>query len=81
MSSSKVLVLTLLVILQSPGLRRCPGEEVANMKMFLILSNLVKSFKLRTPEGDKKVIGTQYEAGTGFIRNPKPYKVILEHRA
>ena len=30
--------------------------------------------------GDKGTIGTQYEAGTGFIRNPKPFYVLLQTR-
>ncbi len=62
------------------GVRRCPGEELANMEMFLILTNLLKAFVFRTPEGDNKVIGTHYETGTGIMRNPKPYYVVLENR-
>jgi hypothetical protein len=30
--------------------------------------------------GDNGDIGTQYEAGTGFIRNPKPFYVLLQNR-
>ena len=63
-----------------PGLRRCPAEEVALLESFLILSNVVKSFNLRCPPGDRLRIGTQYQAGTGFIRNPKPYKVVIQPR-
>ena len=62
------------------GLRRCPGEAIAEMKIFLILANLLKTFTLKTPPEDKGLIGTQYESGTGFIRNPKPYKVVLHNR-
>ena len=50
------------------------------METFLILSNVLKTYTLRTPPHDKKEIGTQYEVGTGFIRNPKPYKVIVQYR-
>nr|APH81372.1 cytochrome P450 CYP3029B2 [Tigriopus kingsejongensis] len=62
------------------GTRRCPGEDVANMALFLILANFLNTFSLRIPPGDKREIKTQYEAGTGFIRNPKAYKVILQER-
>jgi cytochrome P450 len=62
------------------GIRKCPGEELANLEMFLILTNLLKDFSFRVPPGDKGEIGTQYEAGTGFIRNPKPFYVLLENR-
>ncbi|TRY72357.1 hypothetical protein TCAL_01006 [Tigriopus californicus] len=62
------------------GTRRCPGEDVANMAIFLILANFLNTFSLRLPTGDKREIKTQYEAGTGFIRNPQAYKVILQHR-
>ena len=46
----------------------------------MILANVLKTFSLRTPPGDKMELGTQYEVGTGFIRNPKPYKVIVLNR-
>ena len=62
------------------GLRRCPGEEIAEMKIFMLIANIIKSFSMRTPHGDKKKIGTQFESGTGFLRNPRPYKVILQSR-
>ena len=29
------------------GLRRCPGEDIANMETFLILSNLLQAFLLK----------------------------------
>lgn len=62
------------------GVRRCPGEHLANVEMFLILTNLLKSFLIRTPEGDDKAIGTYYKSGTGILRNPRPFYVILEKR-
>ncbi len=62
------------------GVRVCPAVDVAEMENFLILANLLKHFTLRTPHGDDNRLGTMYEVGTGFLRNPKPYKVILHAR-
>ena len=62
------------------GRRACPAADVADMETFLILSNLLKNFSLRPPHGDNNSMGTMYEVGTGFLRNPKPYKVILHAR-
>lgn len=62
------------------GLRRCPGEDLANMETFLIITNLLKTFAFRTPEDDDNTIGTHYEAGTGVIRNPRPSYVVLQNR-
>ena len=62
------------------GIRKCPAADVAEMETFLILANVLKEFSLRIPPGDRREIGTQYEAGTGFIRHPKPYKVIAQKR-
>jgi cytochrome P450 len=62
------------------GLRKCPGADVADMETFLILSNLLKSFNLRAPHDDDNSMGTMYAVGTGIIRNPKPYKIILHAR-
>merc|ERR1711973_514808 len=54
------------------GPRVCPGAELADMQLFLMLSN-----SLEMPPGDDGEIGTQYEAGTSVLRNPKPYRVIF----
>ena len=62
------------------GHRRCPGEELAEMEMFLILSNLMKTFLFRTPDDDDKNVGTFYETGTGVLRHPRPYYVVLQNR-
>jgi hypothetical protein len=51
------------------------------METFLILANLLKHFTLRPPHDDHHSMGTMYEVGTGFLRNPKPYKIILRVRA
>lgn len=61
-------------------MRRCPGEDLADMGMFLILANVLKTFSLKPPAGDNGKIGTQYQAGTGVLRNPKPFFVVLTDR-
>ena len=63
------------------GLRCCPGEDLGNIEMFLILANLLKSFIIRKPEGDNGDVGTFYETGTGVLRHPRPYYVVLQNRA
>ena len=60
------------------GPRVCPGAELADMQLFLMMSNLLTVYTLTTPEGDEGEIGTQFEAGTSVLRNPKPYRVIFK---
>jgi len=62
------------------GPRVCPGAELADMQMFLMLSNILATFTLSLPEGDTGEMGTQFEAGTAVLRNPKPYRVIFKLR-
>jgi len=62
------------------GKRVCPGAELADMELFLIVSNLLSTFTFALPEGDDGECGTQFEAGTAVLRNPKPYKIVVEHR-
>jgi len=59
------------------GIRGCPAADLVNMQMFLIITNLLKTFSFRVPPGDGGHIGTYYEAGTGFLRNPKPFYVVI----
>ena len=62
------------------GPRVCPGAELADMQLFLMLSNILAVYTLDTPSGDTGEIGTQFEAGTSVLRNPKPYRVIFKLR-
>ena len=62
------------------GPRVCPGAELADMQMFLFLANILTVYTLALPEGDDGEIGTQFEAGTAVLRNPKPYRVIFKLR-
>merc|ERR1711993_132445 len=45
------------------GIRGCPAADLVNMQMFLIITNLLKTFSFRVPPGDGGHIGTYYEAG------------------
>lgn len=62
------------------GERICPGKELADMEMFLILANLLASYSLLLAPGDTGEMGTQFEAGTAVLRNPRPYHVVFEKR-
>ena len=62
------------------GPRVCPGAELADMQLFLLLANILTVYTLDTPDGDTGEIGTQFEAGTSVLRNPKPYRVIFKLR-
>jgi len=62
------------------GSRICPGKELADMEMFLILTNILTSYQLLPVGGDDGDLGTQFETGTAVLRNPKPYRVVFEER-
>ena len=74
-------IITIIHYIKTLGLRRCPGEDLGNIELFLILANLLKSFIIRKPEGDNGDVGTFYETGTGVLRHPRPYYVVLQNRA
>jgi len=63
------------------GSRACPGAQLADMTLFLVLANLVATFKLSLQEGDEGTMGTQFEGGTAVLRNPTPYRVIFSYRS
>merc|ERR1712059_172379 len=62
------------------GQRACPGAKLADMQMFLMLTNILTDYSLNLPKGDKGDLGTQFKAGTSVLRNPKPYRVVVEAR-
>eukprot|EP00088_Acartia_fossae_P043927 TRINITY_DN4649_c0_g2_i1.p1 TRINITY_DN4649_c0_g2~~TRINITY_DN4649_c0_g2_i1.p1 ORF type:complete len:489 (+),score=168.74 TRINITY_DN4649_c0_g2_i1:31-1497(+) len=62
------------------GERICPGMELANMEMFLIITNILSTYRLCLVDGDDGRIGTQFKSGTAVLRNPKPYRVIFKLR-
>jgi cytochrome P450 family 2 subfamily K len=63
------------------GKRVCPGAKLADMQIFLILTNILTEYRLSLPKGDKGDLGTQFKAGTSVLRNPKPYRVVVDARA
>ena len=63
-----------------PGLRKCPADDLAQMEVFLVLTNLLQAFSFRAPSGDNGAIGTFYKAGTSVLRNPKPFYVVMQNR-
>lgn len=46
------------------GERICPGKELADMEMFLILANILASYTLQVAPGDTKEMGTQVTSFT-----------------
>jgi len=65
----------------STGKRACPGAKIADMQLFLVITNILTDFNLSLPKGDKGDLGTQFKAGTAVLRNPKPYRVVVQSRA
>jgi len=63
------------------GPRACPGARLADMKLFLILTNILSQYRLALPHGDKGLMGTQFKAGTSVLRNPQPYRVVVQARS
>ena len=58
------------------GKRKCPGQEVALMELFVFVSNLVQKFKFSLPEGAP----VDCEKTMGAVVGPKPYDIVLEPR-
>ncbi|XP_041377607.1 cytochrome P450 1A5-like [Gigantopelta aegis] len=61
----------------SAGRRVCLGESVAKPELVLLLAGYMRQFKISLPDGVKP----DFEAiGGGFVRTPKPFKVVFEER-
>ena len=58
------------------GKRKCPGQEVALMELFVFVSNLVQKFKFSLPDGAP----VDCEKTMGAVVGPKPYDIVLEPR-
>ncbi|XP_041348377.1 steroid 17-alpha-hydroxylase/17,20 lyase-like [Gigantopelta aegis] len=61
----------------SAGRRVCLGESVAKPELVLLLAGYTRQFKISLPDGVKP----DFEAiGGGFLRTPKPFKIVFEER-
>ena len=45
----------------STGKRACPGAKLADMQLFLVLTNILAEYTLSLPKGDKGDLGTQFK--------------------
>jgi len=62
------------------GKRMCPGSNLADMQLFLLLTNILNEYSLGVPSEDSGVIATQFKSGTAVLRNPQPYRIIVRSR-
>lgn len=60
----------------SDGKRKCLGERLARDELFLFFTGLIQAFNI-VPENDE----VNFEGQTGlFLREPKPFKVVLKRK-
>uniref|UniRef100_A0A8C7DSA9 Uncharacterized protein n=1 Tax=Naja naja TaxID=35670 RepID=A0A8C7DSA9_NAJNA len=59
------------------GSRVCLGENLARTEIFLLLTNLLRSFKLQLPEGVKEL---NQEPVVGISLHPQPFKLCAVPR-
>lgn len=62
------------------GRRACPGRNLAEMQVFLTVTSLLSEYSIALPTGDSGTTGTQFQSGTAVLRNPKPYRVVVNKR-
>ena len=58
------------------GQRRCPGENLARMQLYLFFVALVQHFKFDAAEGES--VDVENSSSKGFLIHPKPYNVRVE---
>lgn len=59
------------------GRRNCQGEVLAKKEMFLLVSNLIKSFEFQLEDENNP---SPLEPQTGLIRSPQPYRLRIRDR-
>jgi sterol 14-demethylase len=60
------------------GRHRCIGEQFANVQLGTIMATMVREFKWRLPEGETKIVGTDY--ASLFSRPLDPAYIVWEKR-
>ncbi|PKU28957.1 cytochrome p450 2j2-like [Limosa lapponica baueri] len=74
-TTSTTLLWALLYMVQYPeiqGHRVCLGEQMARVELFIIFTNLLRSFTFQLPEGVKEI---NLDYILGAILQPHPYKL------
>ncbi|KAL4234971.1 cytochrome P450 1B1 [Mactra antiquata] len=64
------------VIPFSLGRRRCAGEPLAKMEIFIMFANMMQKFSFVKPEAEV----LDEESVPGLVYSPKPFKVIVKER-
>ena len=54
--------------------------EVTVLQVFLTVTSLLSEYSIALPTGDCGTTGTQFQSGTAVLRNPKPYRVVVNKR-
>lgn len=58
------------------GRRKCPGEQLAKMELFLFFTTLVQKCKFETAPGESPVVDSKY----GLTLKPKDFEVVVRAR-
>ncbi|KXN74304.1 cytochrome P450 [Conidiobolus coronatus NRRL 28638] len=58
------------------GKRRCPGEGLAKMEMFLIMANILNAFTFDAVDNSK--IDSEINFTAGSVRSPLPYELVFK---
>ena len=61
-----------------PGPRKCVGQGLAKMELFLFASNFLQHHSFRIPEGEP--VPSTEGNHTGITLQPKPFHVVLQPR-
>ena len=54
--------------------------QVTVLQVFLTVTSLLSEYSIALPTGDCGTTGTQFQSGTAVLRNPKPYRVVVNKR-